>query len=618
MNNPRTPDNPIARPPVEPLVFEAKAQARYGATLAVFWSFLRDLSQSRFFKRIGLLVLLLVSILIINMVAQIYLNRWQGDFFHAIEMRDLNLIQTSLIHFLGLVVGLLMIVVSQTFVHERLKIRLREWISHRLLDSWLTPGRAYRLNITSDQAVTPDQRIQEDCRNFSELTGDLGTGFLQASLLLISFIGVLWTMSSRIHFEWNGQMIQVPGYMVWVALLYAAIGSWVTAIVGHPLIKLNETRYQKEAEFRFAIVRVNESIESVAFFSGEHDESLIIKSLLQSVLGIMRQMSNALARLTWITSGYGWIMIVLPVLVALPGYLQGTLDLGGLMMVVGAFNQVQQSLRWFVDNFPKIADWRAAMHRVAVFRDAIDGVDHYEEGTEQIQILPHPEGHLSFENLRIRLIDGEVVIEDATAHIHPGERVLITGESGLGKSTLFRAAGGLWPWGSGVIRVPPREKTMFLPQRSYVPLGTLAEALAYPRVCQEGDREKMVQALEKVNLSEFIPQLDTTERWDRLMSLGQLQRLAFARLLLHKPDWVFLDEATSALDEENQKRVMNLFTADLAGTSVLSIGHQSGLSEFHTRALQLVATNEGAVLRRRTKKEQAKSLWRLLRSKSRR
>lgn len=606
------PEGAIPRPPVETLVFQSEPQAEYTAALAELLSFLKDMVGSRAARKILFLAALLAVVLILNMIGQIQLNQWQGGFYRAIEKRNLLLIRESLMHFAGLVVVLLSLVVSQTFLHERLKIGIREWLTRHLLENWLVHGRAYRLNISSDQAVNPDQRIQEDCRNFSELSADLGIGLTQATLLLISFIGVLWAMSGNISFEWQGTIIRIPGYMVWVALVYAGLGSLVTARVGRPLIMLNEQRYQQEASFRFSIVRVNESAESVAFFSGEEDEKAIISSHLESVLSTMRTISNSLARLTWITSGYGWIMIVLPVLVALPGYLQGSLDLGGLMMVVGAFGQVQQSLRWFVDNFPKIADWRAAMHRVTVFRNAVDEVDLHEEGAEQIQILPHPDGNLAFENLKISLVDGDVVIADATAEIKPGERVLITGESGSGKSTLFRAAAGLWPWGSGIIRLPPVDTIMFLPQRPYMPLGTLAEAIAYPKTCDGGDRERMLAVLERVNLNEFADQLERVDRWDRLMSLGQQQRFAFARLLFHKPKWVFLDEATSALDDENQGRVMALFQEDLAGTSVVSIGHRPGLETFHTRTLQLESTRQGTVLRRRRRPPTRMSIWRRL------
>lgn len=602
----------LPRPPVETLVFQSEPHAAYSAALSELSVFLWDIVGSKAARRILILAGALAFVLILNMIGQIELNQWQGSFYRAIEKRDMLLIRQSLIQFAGLVALLLSLVVSQTFLHERLKIGIREWLTRQLLESWLVHGRAYRLNISSDQAVNPDQRIQEDCRNFSELSADLGVGLAQASLLLVSFIGVLWTMSGNISFDWHGEMIRIPGYMVWVALIYAGLGSLVTAKVGKPLITLNEQRYQQEANFRFSIVRVNESAESVAFFSGEDDEKAIISGYLDTVLSTMRSISNSLARLTWITSGYGWIMIVLPVLVALPGYMQGALDLGGLMMVVGAFGQVQQSLRWFVDNFPKIADWRAAMHRVTVFRNAVNEVDLHEEGVEQIQILPHPEGNLAFENLKISLVDGDVVIADATAEIKPGERVLITGESGSGKSTLFRAAAGLWPWGSGIIRLPPADTLMFLPQRPYMPLGSLAEAIAYPKACSGDDRERMLGVLERVNLKEFADQLERIDRWDRLMSLGQQQRFAFARLLFHKPKWVFLDEATSALDDDNQGLVMTLFQQDLAGTSVVSIGHRPGLETFHTRTLQLDSTGQGTVLRRRRRRPTRLSIWKRL------
>ena len=260
---------------------------------------------------------------------------------------------------------------------------------------------------------------------------------------------------------------------------------------------------------------------------------------------------------------------------------------------------MQQSLRWFVDNFARIADWRAALHRVVVFRDAIQLVDEYEGTVERIHLQPHPEGHLAFDATKIRLIDGEVVIADATAHIIPGERVLIEGESGSGKSTLFRAVGGLWPWGSGLIQIPPKEQMMFLPQRPYMPLGTLAQALSYPKTQVSQNSESMQAALRRVNLAEFCDSLYSKERWDKLMSLGQQQRLAFARVILHRPQWVFLDEATSALDDGNQAQVMSLFTQELAGTTILSIGHRPGLANYHTRTLQLTTTKAGTILRRR-------------------
>ena len=551
-------------------------------------------------RRLAVLSLVagVVAVLLANIVGQVYLNRWQKAFFDAIEAKNLGMIWDQLLVFLAIVSVLLTIVVSQTWLHEMLKVRLREWLTHHLLDNWLPHGRAYRLGISEETGVNPDQRIQEDTRNLSELSADLGIGFLQSALLLVSFIGVLWAMSQNISFQTLGITIAVPGYMVWAALIYAAIGSWLTWLVGRPLIGLNATRYAREADLRFALVRVSESAESIALYAGEQDERRILTRYVDQVIGVQRKMSNALSRLVWITSGYGWLTIVVPILVALPGYLHGTLTLGGLMMVVGAFNQVQQSLKWFVDNFARAADWRAALHRVAVFHEALEEVDEREE-EPGIKLVPHPEGHLVFENVGVWLSDGGVVISDATTEILPGERVLVVGDSGIGKSTLMRAIGGLWPWGTGTIYLPPREEMMFLPQRPYMPLGTLRAAVAYPASPDSFTTEQIAAALERTGLPDFADRIDVEERWDRLMSLGQQQRLAFARVVLHRPGWVFLDEATAALDEENQTRVMSIFDKELPDTSIVSIGHRPGLDAYHSRALQLDRGPTGARLRRR-------------------
>lgn len=591
--------NSVARPPVETLNFKREPEAKYWAAAGEFWSLLRELAKARggwrLFLPYGIILLLLCG----NVTMSVLLNDWNGPFFRSIEKKDLVSVGWDLVRFCQIVGVLMLLVVTQTWVQLRWKISLRRWLTNYLLDRWLVSGRAYRLAISSDDAVNPDQRMQEDVRNLCEISIDLAIGILHSTLMTLSFIGVLWGLSRGVQFSWNEKTFQIPGYMVWVAILYAVVGSWLTAKVGRPLIDLNEERYTREANFRFSMVRVNESAESIALINGEDDERKIIDLNFNHVLKVMLRTSSAVARLTWITSGYNWMTTVIPVLSAMPGYMQGTLDWGGVMVVVGAFNQVQGSLRWFVDNYQKIADGRTALHRVSVFREAVEVVDELENNDQKIKLLPHPEGHLSFEGVKISLIDGEVVIADATAHIRPAERVLITGESGSGKSTLFRAVGGLWPWGGGTIKLPPRSEVMFLPQKPYMPLGTLANSIAYPKAAAVSDREAMKRALERVNLKDFTELLDVEDRWDRLMSLGQQQRLAFARLLIHRPKWVFLDEATSAMDDENQHLVMSLFLDDLKDTTVLSIGHRPNLVEYHTRTLQLSMTSAGTILRRK-------------------
>jgi putative ATP-binding cassette transporter len=487
----------------------------------------------------------------------------------------------------------LALTVANTYLQERLKFRLREWITRHLLAEWLKPLRVYQLSFAGEYGHNPDQRIQEDTRLLGDYTADLGCGIVYSLLQLIAFVGMLWTLSAQVTFQVAGYDIAIPGYMVWCALAYASIGSALTWIVGRPLIALNGERYAREAEFRFALVRVNESGESIALHGGERDERRHLEAALAAVVDTMRRISSSLAHLTWITSGIGWLSLVVPILVAAPAYFGGNLTLGGLIMVAGAFTQVQLALRWFVDNFSRLADWRAAVHRVARFREALDNLPAIEQGAEEIKRAEHPEGHLAFEAVRILLPDGHIVIDDATASITPGERVLIVGDTGRGKSTLFRAVAGLWPWGSGTILTPPPKAMSFLPQHPYLPLGPLRNALSYPSPPDAFLDADVRQALERCDLGKLIPKLDTTERWDKELSLGEQERLAFARLLLHKPAWVFLDEATAALDEDSQRRVMALFDDELKQTTVLSIGHRPDLAVFHTRTLQLVHGRDG-------------------------
>jgi len=559
--------------------------------------FVRVLRRAQGGRRVAAIFATSILVTTANMIGQVRLNEWNGQFFDAVGRKDLSDFVHHLWTFLVIIAALLALTAAQTFLQERLKFRLREWISRHLLVEWLKPMRIYQLSFAGLFGRNPDQRIQEDTRLLGDYSADLGCGIVYSLLQIVAFVGVLWTLSAQVTFQVAGHDIAIPGYMVWCALAYASIGSVLTWLVGRPLIVLNGERYGREAEFRFALVRVNESGESIALHAGEKDEHRHLEAALAAVVDTMRRISSSLARLTLITSGTGWLSLVVPILVAAPAYFGGALTLGGLIMVAGAFAQVQGAMRWFVDNFSRLADWRAAIHRVARFREALDNLPAVEEGTEEIKRALHPDGHLAFEGVRIYLPDGHIIIEDASVSVRPGERVLIVGETGAGKSTLFRAVAGLWPWGSGTILTPAPETMAFLPQRPYLPLGTLRNAVTYPSPFDAFSDAEVRRALERCDLGNLIGKLDQVDRWDKELSLGEQERLAFARLLLHKPGWVFLDEATAALDEDSQDRVMGLFNDELKNTTVLSIGHRPDLAAYHTRTLQLVHGVNGDRLR---------------------
>jgi vitamin B12/bleomycin/antimicrobial peptide transport system ATP-binding/permease protein len=557
-------------------------------------SLLTALCRSRYRGRLGLLAVGIAIVLCANVVGQIRLNVWQGDFFNALEQRNLAIFGSQLLVFSAIVGVLLVLVVAQTWLKEILQVRLREWLTHDLLDRWLAPKRAYLLAHAGEIGINPDQRVHEDTRHLIDLSTDLVVRMLQASLLLISFIGVLWVLSAKVVFVAGDRSFTVPGYMVWCALAYAIGGSWLAWRVGRPLIPLNATRYAREADLRFSLVRVSECAEGIALYGGETDERRILEGTVDHVLTVMRRLAGGLARLTWVTSGYGWLAIVAPVLVAAPGYFGGSLSFGGLMMVIGAFNQVQQSLRWFVDDFHRIADWRATLLRVMALREALGAADTVDDDRERIELTDHAAGRIGLENLTVALGGGQATFDDALVEIAPGERVLIVGETGSDKSTLFRAMAGLWPWGTGTIQLPPRRSMMFMPQRPYLPLGSLRAAVSYPAEPGRFDDLAVGAALMRVGLGHLVSTLDQEQRWDRNLPLEEQQRLAFARLLLHPPRWVLIDDAMGALDEEQRQLMLSVFDHELADAAVISIGRSPAHGGFFSRVLHFRRLSEGA------------------------
>ena len=550
-------------------------------------------SRWRIFGVLGAIVVILIG----NMTAQVFLNRWNGQFFDSISAKNLD----AFIHYTGMffvIAGILLaLVVAQTLAQELLKIELRRFLTVHIADMWLQRARPYQLAFAGAIGSNPDQRVQEDTRKLAEFTAELATGLIQQTFLLTTFVGVLWNLSSALVFRIGGADVTIPGYMVWCAMLYAFLGSALTFLVGKPLIVLNAERSQKEAELRFALVRLSESAESIGFLRGEGDERRGLNAPIGAVLGAMRAIAYKLARLTWVTSGYGWLSLIVPVIVAAPAYFTSSVTFGGLMRLVDAFGQVQASLRWFVDNFAKIADWRAALFRVMRFEEELRRSEIEEQDREGIRIETGEDGALRLDDLRVALPGGAAIIAHAALMLAPGERAQLSGPPGSGKSTLLRAIAGLWPWGAGSVTTPPEGTMMFLPPRPYLPLGTLREAVCYPGKPEAFGDGEVRSALRRCGLESWIDQLDVAARWDRDLTTGDQQRLTFARLMLHRPALIFMDEATSALDEIGQADLFRLFDEDLATAAILLVSHRGGFEAFASRRIVLDTGSEGSVLK---------------------
>ena len=385
----------------------------------------------------------------------------------------------------------------------------------------------------------------------------------------------------------------MPGYMVWLALTYAGIASFVSWRIGRPLVALNAERYAREADLRFALVRVNEQTEAIALYGGESDEKDYLNREFDQVLLMMRRLVSGITRLTWVTAGYGWFAIAAPFVVAAPGYFSGNMSLGGLMMAVGAFNQVQQALRWFVDNFSTIADWRAALLRMASFRLALVEMDKLGSETGHIELVPTADDRLVFDQIGIASPTSCTRLSEKHVMINPAERVLVIGKRRGGKTSFFSAIAGLWPWGCGRILLPPAQTMIFISQHHYMPPGTLRGALAYPSQPSQFANEKYVVALERMKVAHLLPDLDRAARWEGELTSEDQHKLAFARLLLHKPRWILLDEAIDYLDDDARGLVLDVFGQELAESAVINIGHADTRGGFFTRVLHLVQDPEG-------------------------
>jgi ABC-type uncharacterized transport system fused permease/ATPase subunit len=553
---------------------------------------LRALRQSPVGKRLLLIVAAVFVVIIATAFAQIRLNIWNKPFFDALSRRDIHDFLFQLGVFFLIAGALLVLNVMQRWLTETLKVRLREGLVGDLLKDWLMPRRAFWLANAGPMGVNPDQRIHEDARKLCELSADLGAGLLQAAILFASFAGVLWVLSSSFSFRIAHRDYAIPGFMLWAAVLYASAGSLLSYWVGGNLISRNADRYAREADLRFSLVRINEHLDGISLAGGEEDERRRVDMHLSNVLAATRRLVTGLTNLTWITAGFGWITTVAPILVAAPLYFSGKITFGGLMMAAAAFTQAQSSLRWFVDNFSTIADWRATLLRVASFRQALTTAAVLRDFESSITYIEGAPGAMIIENLEVASPVGGDMLKERSVTLHAGERVLIVGAPGTSKTLLFRALAGLWPWGSGHITRPKDETVFYLPRGTpYLPRGTLREVLAYPLEVANFTGDAFPHALQRFGLERLAPLLDVTRRWDRDLSQDEQLCLAFARILLQAPPWVLIDDTIGSLDDEALERLVSVFNNELERTSVIHIGRAAQARDpLFSRVLHLVKT----------------------------
>jgi vitamin B12/bleomycin/antimicrobial peptide transport system ATP-binding/permease protein len=537
---------------------------------------------------------LLLAVIALNLAIvyiNVLLNKWNNTFYDALQDNNYTVFLHQLIRFCWLAGLFIIFTVYQFYLNQMLQIRWRRWLTDHYLSGWLTEAAYYRMQLASSGADNPDQRVADDVPQFISSTLNLGIGGMSAVVTLISFVAILWGLSGT--FTLPGLAIRLPGYLVWAALVYSLAGTWLTDWIGRPLVRLNFDQQRYEADFRFNLVRFRENAEGVALYHGEADEIRTFRERFNSIVdnwwGIMRQQK----RLTWLTAGYGQAAVIFPLIVVAPRFFRGQILLGGLIQTATAFGQVQDSLSFIVSSYTDIAEWRAVVERLAGFQRALE-LAHSQAATNAG--IRHSDGNgkgVIVDCVELDLPGGQRLIANVNLSLGRGETVLLSGPSGVGKSTLLRAIAGIWPFGHGEIRMPPNTHVLFLPQKPYLPNGTLREAVSYPMPAGGVDDANLRAALNAVGLTELAGRLDDTSHWTLQLSPGEQQRIAFARALVQKPDWLFLDEATSAVDEPSEARLYRLLRDWLPHTAFFSVGHRATLRPFHHRQLFVQPDGDG-------------------------
>ena len=564
------------------------------STFAVIWR----LAHPYFFgedRRAGRFLLVAVILIELSLVAiNVMINRWQNRFYNALQDRAWDTFVSELMFFCLLAACYVVLAVYQLYLQQWLLIRWRAWMTRRYLDHWLVGSNHYRMQLVGDAVDNPDQRIAEDIKLFAEKSILIGVRVLGATVSFISFVVILWGLSADAPFTLFGYEVSIPGYLVWAALLYAIVGTAVTHWIGKPLIGLNFQQQRYEADFRFSLVRVRENSEQIALLKGEIAEDARLQHRFSFVIANWWEIMRRLKRLTFLTASYRQISAVFPFIVVSPAYFAGKVQLGGLMQTATAFDNVREALSVFIDVYRDLAEWRAVIARLDGFDAAIAQARATASAKPAIAVVAGHDGvAVAIDDVLVRLPNGRPLVFAENIEIAPADSVLIAGPSGAGKSTLFRAIAGIWPYGSGAILVPAGARVLIMPQRPYFPVATLAAAVSYPDQPEAFAPGQLAEVLTAVGLPALVARLDEEAHWNRILSQGEQQRLGIARAILQAPDVLLLDEATASLDEPAEAMLYELIKVRLGGTTVVSIGHRSGLAAFHARRLVMVRDADG-------------------------
>ena len=578
---------------------EEAEQARKDYLLTRFWISARGFWGKSGYRLAWLLTIGLLVLIVANVGFQYGINVWNRAIFDAIEKKDSAAVFYLSAVFFPLAIGSVLLGVAQVFSRMGIQRRWRAWLTNSVVSRWLASGRYYQLNLVSGDHKNPEYRIAEDLRIATDSPVDFMAGVTSAFLSAATFIAVLWTIGGALTVTVGGSVITIPGFLVIAAVIYAAIASGSIMTIGRQFVQVSEDKNQAEAEYRYALTRVRENGESIALLGGEEEERDGIDKTFTNVLRQWARLAGQHMRTTLVSQGSSLIAPVVPLLLCAPKFLDGSMTLGQVMQAASAFTIVQTAFGWLVDNYPRLADWNACARRIASLMMSLDGLERAEHGDGIGRIKRgETEGSamLSLNDLSVTLDDGTAVVGETEVVVEAGERLLVAGESGTGKSTLVRAIAGLWPWGGGSVNFHPDRRLFMLPQKPYIPSGTLRRAIAYPGAADDWTVEKMGEALHKVGLDHLKEKIEEDAPWDQTLSGGEKQRLAFARLLLHNPDIVVLDEATSALDEKSQDKMMDIVIKELPNATIVSVAHRVELEAFHSRKIVLERRKGGAKL----------------------